>query len=955
MGEYISGWPTFRTSTAAQGRTRLPPPPPPPPLSLWTPWPVPHPVEIRPQILWRAEWRAREIAWRIQPATESEKLRKAVIEYVRKLIGASFGCEVLSFGSVPLKTYLPDGDIDLTAFGNSSSGNDLVYNICRVLKTEEHNKDAEFEVKDVQYIHAEVRLVKCLIQNIIVDISFNQIGGLCTLCFLELVDRHIGKDHLFKRSIILIKAWCYYESRILGAHHGLISTYALETLVLYILHLFHKCLNGPLAVLYRFLDYFSKFDWDNYCISLHGPVALSSLPNIVVELPGIDYDDLLLSKEFLKSSVEKFSVPLSKSESKFPNFPRKHLNIIDPLKRNNNLGRSVSRGNFYRIRSAFEYGARKLGWILTLPPELVADELSMFFANTLERHGTGERPDVKHHLSFSSGGLDPIGFTYVPSGLQTWKGGKYNITYVPSSIDLHGELHEELLPSFEKEVIATRHHHAAKMVPAFAKMNSDVRRDGHLDSGIYLAGESPILASNGFLFLRAINEKHMTSPSTQVDASSSTVHYASHPLYYPEYSVRYDRTNSTDYRTKGEVSHISSQVQDVESNLFRQPQLYQNDFVGHLTSSSPSSYMKSVSPGPARPAVASRWNYYSSEYSHLRNLSLARKGLHGTVTNLALLNRSDLAGDLDSHLRCLRQVQYNFEYMFGGFFQSVDQTSSTQPHDKCPIGGPSRLSVLSHREEDRLLPGLLFSSPTVANPVKTSPGADPVNSSPGSDPVNSSPGAGPVKSSRGTDPVNSSLSTGSVKSAPISSSISAKDLQKQRQTSIDSPIPRFPTYKERLTSREGKNSIHADQLSRTRNNGIFLDKKSEKMWQELPPIQQIQIVPYNGSSRQKPPLMEASQSSPLVIDGSSQEDDLIMQAEDRVEFGSFGPVPLRAFSTESWREFSVVPPNSGSVIAPASPLESSRLHPNHERTKQTYQLKDDADFPPLRGMTRSIG
>lgn len=126
------------------------------------------------------------------------------------------------------------------------------------------------------------------------------------ICLLWQVDGLIGKDHLFKRSIILIKAWCYYESRILGAHHGLISTYALETLVLYIFHLFNSSLNGPLAVsawcnwsglpciivtqvdsfcitqvLYKFLDYFSNFDWDNYCISLNGPVRLSSLPELV--------------------------------------------------------------------------------------------------------------------------------------------------------------------------------------------------------------------------------------------------------------------------------------------------------------------------------------------------------------------------------------------------------------------------------------------------------------------------------------------------------------------------------------------------------------------------------------------------------------------------------------------------------------------------------------------------
>jgi hypothetical protein len=29
------------------------------------------------------------------------------------------------------------------------------------------------------------------------------------------------------------------------------------------------------------LDYFSKFDWENYCVSLNGPVCKSSLPDIV--------------------------------------------------------------------------------------------------------------------------------------------------------------------------------------------------------------------------------------------------------------------------------------------------------------------------------------------------------------------------------------------------------------------------------------------------------------------------------------------------------------------------------------------------------------------------------------------------------------------------------------------------------------------------------------------------
>ncbi|XP_024185467.1 uncharacterized protein LOC112190272 [Rosa chinensis] len=83
---------------------------------------------------------------------------------------------------------------------------------------------AEFMVKDMQLIRAKVKLVKCLVQNIVVDISFNQLGGLCTLCFLEQVDRLIGKHHLFKRSIILIKAWCYCERRVILRDHSMQTT-----------------------------------------------------------------------------------------------------------------------------------------------------------------------------------------------------------------------------------------------------------------------------------------------------------------------------------------------------------------------------------------------------------------------------------------------------------------------------------------------------------------------------------------------------------------------------------------------------------------------------------------------------------------------------------------------------------------------------------------------------------
>ncbi|KAJ6972491.1 hypothetical protein NC653_032930 [Populus alba x Populus x berolinensis] len=343
----------------------------------------------------KAEERTAELIVCIQPNQPSEELRNAVADYVQRLILKCFRCQVFTFGSVPLKTYLPDGDIDLTVFSKNPNLKDTwAHQVRDMLENEEKNENAEFRVKEVQYIQAEVKIIKCLVENIVVDISFNQLGGLCTLCFLEEVDNLINQNHLFKRSIILIKAWCYYESRILGAHHGLISTYALETLVLYIFHVFNNSFAGPLEVLYRFLEFFSKFDWNNFCVSLWGPVPISLLPDVTAEPPRKDGGELLLSKLFLEARSAVYAVLPAGQDNQGQPFLSKHFNVIDPLRINNNLGRSVSKGNFFRIRGAFAFGAKRLARLLDCPIEDLCFEVNQFFLNTWERHGSGHRPDA---------------------------------------------------------------------------------------------------------------------------------------------------------------------------------------------------------------------------------------------------------------------------------------------------------------------------------------------------------------------------------------------------------------------------------------------------------------------------------------------------------------------------------------------------------------------------------
>ena len=150
----------------------------------------------------------------IQPTAASEHARRLVFGFVaRVLCGLHPGTEVVWFGSVPLKTYLPDGDVDVCAFppstvkeGNIDQWFVQVKTVMEKLANE--GEDAEYPISNVMCINADVKILKALVGNILVDISVNKMGGIAALCFLEEVDRFIARNHLFKRSILLIKCWC---------------------------------------------------------------------------------------------------------------------------------------------------------------------------------------------------------------------------------------------------------------------------------------------------------------------------------------------------------------------------------------------------------------------------------------------------------------------------------------------------------------------------------------------------------------------------------------------------------------------------------------------------------------------------------------------------------------------------------------------------------------------------
>eukprot|EP00850_Spirogloea_muscicola_P007260 SM000036S13304 [mRNA] locus=s36:549958:555442:+ [translate_table: standard] len=246
--------------------------------------------------------RTSELIARIQPTRQADVRRYNIVEYVRHLTQRCFDCQVFTFGSVPLKTYLPLGDIDLTIFCQIQAVKDIwAYELKRVLDSEMRNPGALYKVTGVVLIEAKV-------------------------------DRLIRRDHLFKQSVILVKAWACYESHIIGANQGLLSTYALEVLLLYIFQIYHANLCSPLQVLLHFLNFFGTFDWDTYCLTLRGPIPLDALRS--------------------------------------------------------------SRNNFLYIRGAIAAASQKLNSIIKGQDGYVLSSLDSFFGNTWDQNKSARRADV---------------------------------------------------------------------------------------------------------------------------------------------------------------------------------------------------------------------------------------------------------------------------------------------------------------------------------------------------------------------------------------------------------------------------------------------------------------------------------------------------------------------------------------------------------------------------------
>ena len=90
------------------------------------------------------------------------------------------------------------------------------------------------------------------------------------------MDTLVGKDHLLKRSIMLIRSWWVYETPSYSGNNtrGNISDDAFCILICAIFNMHYKSISTPLQALVIFLAEYSSLDWSKYIVTVHGIIPL---------------------------------------------------------------------------------------------------------------------------------------------------------------------------------------------------------------------------------------------------------------------------------------------------------------------------------------------------------------------------------------------------------------------------------------------------------------------------------------------------------------------------------------------------------------------------------------------------------------------------------------------------------------------------------------------------------
>ena len=379
----------------------------------------------------------------IAPNIEREKERNESFSIIKEIIINKFYCKlpdyfiyILPYGSFPAKTYLKNADIDITIFFELKSSKkividipgDLINKAFNLIKEalQKYNKDYSSELfSDIKIIVADIPLLKFKIGSVSVDISVNNFSGMYKILFIDFIEQQLGtqfnknnlffdssyssnKINIFRRTLLLIKAWCFYEGNLMGSNIGLMANYTLEILVIYIFNLHYEYIFNEFDGFEKFFEFMEEINLEKNVISLFGVISnlnfhqkLSAFNSDIFEELNLSvnqpfwyfenkYKDIkdesdvienlniinnfntnnkckpLLKIDEIKAFITNINKSIGniylKKEGKVINVANydKIVNILDPLNNHNNLGKSINFHSYSKMKKIINYMNKKL-------------------------------------------------------------------------------------------------------------------------------------------------------------------------------------------------------------------------------------------------------------------------------------------------------------------------------------------------------------------------------------------------------------------------------------------------------------------------------------------------------------------------------------------------------------------------------------------------------------------
>jgi hypothetical protein len=272
------------------------------------------------------------------PQLPQLQYRSSALALLKRLVRAIIGVMSYDIGFYPIRCFLSDDGIKLTvmlnqtqlAFWQTTLTDKLKHFIDNTLETNRFLEQSQSDqlddcrillnhhLKSVQQGLISERALSSMpasvgsaykvigvIDNLEFEVTANNRSELCFLEFYEEIDILIGQNHLFKRSVILIRSWWMYEAPSYVANelnsnpamggmggvtspmYGNVSNQSgiqeisslfpsdniLVIMIISIFNRFHQQITHPFLALLLFLKEYSSFDYYNAAISIFGPLS----------------------------------------------------------------------------------------------------------------------------------------------------------------------------------------------------------------------------------------------------------------------------------------------------------------------------------------------------------------------------------------------------------------------------------------------------------------------------------------------------------------------------------------------------------------------------------------------------------------------------------------------------------------------------------------------------------